>query len=66
MKKVEECNTIVYKGAIKCPHCYKGKIVAYEGAAGKSSIQCPKCHNFMLVDYDKLTAEPARQIKGVS
>ena len=45
------------KGVIKCPCCRKGKIVAYEDAAGKSSIQCGKCHTFLLVDYDKMTAE---------
>ena len=27
------------KGVIKCPCCRKGKIVAYEDAAGKRSLQ---------------------------
>lgn len=45
------------KGVIQCPCCRKGKIVAYEGAAGKSSIECGKCHAFLLVDYDKMIAE---------
>lgn len=53
------------KGVIKCPCCRKGKIVAYEGAAGKSSIQCGKCHVFLLVDYDKMIAEPTSQEKEV-
>lgn len=53
------------KGVIKCPCCRKGKIVAYEDAAGKSSIQCGKCHAFLLVDYDKMTAEPTSREKEV-
>lgn len=53
------------KGVIICPCCRKGKIVAYEDAAGKSSIQCGKCHTFLLVDYDKMTAEPTSQEKEV-
>lgn len=53
------------KGAIKCPCCRKGKIVAYEGAAGKSSIECGRCHSFLLVDYDKMTAEVTSQKKDV-
>ena len=53
------------KGVIKCPCCRKGKIVAYEDAAGKSSIECGKCHAFLLVDYDKMTAEPTSREKEV-
>lgn len=53
------------KGVIKCPCCRKGKIVAYEDAAGKSSVECGKCHAFLLVDYDKMTAEPTLREKEV-
>lgn len=56
---------ITTKGAIKCPCCRKGKIVAYEGASGKSSIECGKCHAFLLIDYDKMTAELTQGEKGV-
>ena len=53
------------KGVIKfkCPCCRKGKIVAYEDAAGKSSIQCGRCHAFLLVNYDKMIAEPTSREK---
>ena len=53
------------KGVIQCPCCRKGKIVAYESAAGKSSIECGICHTFLLVDYDKMTAEPNLREKDV-
>lgn len=35
------------KGVIKCPCCSKGKILAYEDAAGKSSIHCSKCYTYL-------------------
>lgn len=53
------------KGVIRCPCCKKGKIVAYEGAAGKASIECGKCHVFLLVNYDEMTATPNSQEKEV-
>lgn len=51
------------KGAIRCPICHKGKIIAYEGSSGKASVGCPKCPGLLLVDYDAMTAVPNTQCK---
>ena len=67
--KTEECVrraiSAGYRLLIRRRGTLKGKIVAYEDAAGKSSIQCGKCHTFLLVDYDKMTAEPTLQEREV-
>lgn len=52
------------KGAIRCPICHKGKIIAYEGSSGKASVECPKCPGLLLVDYDAMTAVPNTQCKN--
>ena len=52
------------KGAIRCPICHKGKIIAYEGSSGKASVGCPKCPGLLLVDIDAMTAVPNTRCKN--
>lgn len=65
IEEVLRMEEMIPRGVIQCPCCSKGKILAYEGVAGKSSIQCSKCHVFLLVDYDKMTAKQTLRKKEV-
>lgn len=53
------------KGAVRCPHCGKGKVIVSENATGWTSQGCPKCGGFFVVDNDRMTARPAECVKGV-
>lgn len=52
------------KGAVKCPHCGKGKVIVSADARGQSCQGCPKCKCWFIVDADTMTAWPAEPVKG--
>lgn len=51
------------KGAVKCPHCGKGKVIVSDKTTGWTSQGCPKCGGFFIIDYDTMTARPAERVK---
>ena len=52
------------KGAVKCPHCGKGKVIVSEGATGWTSQGCPRCGGYFIVDSDSMTSKPAERVKN--
>lgn len=52
------------KGVILCPICKKEKVIAYEGASGKSSVRCHNCGRYFLIDWDAMTAKENKPCKN--
>lgn len=51
------------KGAVKYPHCGKGKVIVSADASGQSCQGCPKRKGWFIVDTDTMTAWPADPVK---
>ena len=61
-----DTNLTELKGMISFPCHSKYKAMVFKGAQGMASYTCPQCHGIAVFDFARMTAWPAKMIRGAT